>query len=195
MIFFNLSDYIAAALVMLTFGAVTGGVYPSLRILAHFGKKLLTIPYSALRAKKITDFRHSRSDLKIKRASNVLDFCYFLLIGLTYILLIYVALDAVFRVYTAVILVTAFKLSQKTLGNLFGRFLEWITALVYNASFCIVYTALTPAKVLVRTFYGLAYPLVVKLSQKRQARKFKRLLSKKEKEIVSFFENAERIKE
>ncbi len=193
--FFTLQEIIYSVLSSFTLGLFYGCIYSASEVISSSVHKLIfSVPNVYLKADgftkaKVKEIISDKPETKLTRFSeNLTDAVIFTVFGIGALLLIYITLDGVFRIYVVVALVTAFILARKTLGKLFCALFERIFQILYTGIVCVEYLLLYPVRLFVNfikeTLGRIMRPIERKIIKKRSL-----LLSQKKileiKKIIS----------
>ena len=121
------------------------------------------------------------------------DFLFFLVFGIGYILLLYAALDGVFRLYLAALLCLFFLFGKRTLGNRLGAILRATGRGIYAVLLTAVATLMFIPLRLSLIFCGhVLKPICHRIRAFRSRRLSARLMKKKTKKCKSLFLSTEK---
>lgn len=152
MISYTFSEILLAVCISFFFGLLFGGAYHSFSAIIASIKNLLLLEINVLKAKSISEYKKGKiidSSTKKFVGRNVYDFFFFLIFGLSYLIICYVITDGVFRFYLFAITVITFFFSVKTIGSLFQRIILWFFYFIYSFAFALAYILNYPLKLLI----------------------------------------------
>ena len=181
--YFELVDVLRAVIVSFFYGAVFGGVYSSYNAITDGVCRFFLLPLSVLSASGISEMQREdekKGKRRFKARQNASDFVFFLILGFSYILMTYILLDGIFRVYVLLLFLIGFFLSRKTLGALFEKVFKFLFDIAYKLSFVAFYVLVFPLK---QFFKKVIMPFCVILLNIKQKSKSKKMLIKKIRRI------------
>jgi len=148
--FFSFYDIINSLLLSSVFGIALGGIYSSFEAIIKGLYSLTVMPIRVLigrtRSEIINELRKENS--KTSRTvilQAVYDFFFFVAAGILYVIVCYIALDGVFRLYMLLASLSFFLLSNKTLGKAFNLAIRFLFV--------------TTSQILFPCLFALAYPI------------------------------------
>ena len=191
--YFNGSEILLSCVVFLLFGIIIGILYFVFFFDAVRIKKILLCGIYVLKSKSyspnISITSNAYRKVLAKIISSLYEFVFFAVLGLVYILLLYLCCDGVFRVYTFVICSSmayiAYKLLSCFLKNTINLILDKIFIIKYSFS----YATSIPIRFLVRKLTAMLSPLIKKVLLKSKEKEFKRQIIKKSKEQALILKN------
>ena len=156
------TSVLTAVISFVLFGALAGGIYPSVNTLRSFILYLLTLPKDALCAdkRKIPERRTRRLGQVLL---NISDFVYFIIIGLIYVLFTYICFDMEIRIYPLLIFLVAFFLSKRYLGSYLGKLIRSIFDRIYRTLFVLLFYLSRPLRNLFLFSLSLVKPIYIKV--------------------------------
>jgi len=189
--FFTTAEILYSLFLSGLFGIFFGSVYVATeKISVAFLKTLRLVP-SVIAS--LNNFSVSEARKRLKKANafrmnslihNILEFVFFLIFGIALILLFYIALDGVFRVYILIAVIAFFVISMKTVGNMFADLFDRIFSFIYAILFYFLAVLFLPwyitAKHIVKYICRLTKPLRDKKLKKRSERLIKRKIREAE---------------
>ena len=95
----------------------------------------------------------------------IVDFCFFLACGIFYILLQYVMLDGVFRIYFFAFFILGFLISKKSVGALISSVLDFLLNMIYKPISAFVWLVFLPVRVAFSFAKRLISPLISKVAK------------------------------
>ena len=191
--YFNAPEILFSCTSFALFGSVSGLLYfiffADLKRTAKIIKCIIYVlksksfsPAITLKGSKIYRF-------VTKMLMSIYEFCFFTLLGMAFILLLYLCCDGVIRAYTFII--TAFfsyfsyKMAQICLGKGISIFLDWI----YRTEYIIIYALLHPLRLLARSITNIVSPIIMRKRRKSKEKAFQTQVKQKCKEQVLILEN------
>lgn len=151
MIYFETSEIIFSIYTSAILGLVFGFIYSSSLETLGYVKKFIYLPFQSAKnavnfsIKRIFIISFEKNNSKIGKVSkNLYEFLIFTIFGCITILLSYVALDGVFRLYVLVIIGLFFILSKRTLGNLSEKILKLIYSCMYFITSLVISAMMIP---------------------------------------------------
>jgi len=136
--FFSLEEVLISLLYSVIYGTVCGCLYKaSARILRAIKKIFLFLFYVCKLSQKPTykdilvTAKNNEIIPKSKIGKNIYEFILFLFFGTGLIILYYITLDSIFRVYIAITVVLFFFISKEFVGNIFVRVFDFLFNSVY----------------------------------------------------------------
>ena len=190
MIFFSYSEIISAIVASATLGILSGGIYKSFLIILFVAIDIIKILPRVFRHAPLAALNNFNLKGEIgskKLTKNISDFFFFALIGLIYILLSYIYLDGVFRLYMLFFFLVGFLTAHKTLSVIFEYILIRALGLIYKVLFFMLYVLLFPLNMIIHALIRILAPIMLKLSKMHSMRKSQKILSLKMKQISSSF--------
>ena len=194
MIFFTVKEILISVLIFSAAGFAFGALYmASGAIFSSFFETLLIIPKAF---KNISNFGFgTRAIKRVSKKHGALfegffDFFIFLIFGVFYIIINYLALDGVFRFYSLIFTVIFFCIAKITVGKGFAVCYGRAYDLFYGIAFTSVSVILLPIYKLWQRLRGIFKKLVSPLVKKFGAIRQKRLTRKKLNQIDLFFKKA-----
>lgn len=125
-----------------------------------------------------------KSSTKFSRLSeNIRDAIIFTFFGAVTLILMYLILDGIFRIYVIFILIAGFILSQKTIGSLFCRAFDFLFRFVYKILIYIEYLFLYPFYNVYSVIRALVKKIAGRISRYKINRRTDSLIKRKIMEI------------
>ena len=180
MIYFTPHEHAVACIAFMFLGAFFGVLYRSTNTLARFISQLLHILPDVLKATAPTSNKTLRQDNKPR---HLLDFLFFLIFGISYILFSYITLDGEFRIYYALISAISFTLFEKVLSIPIEYVLRFAFENVYRVIFFITYILTLPFKGFFNLIKKLITPHINNLRHKIYKKSFRSFVKKECKTI------------
>jgi hypothetical protein len=192
--YFSFSDFAYALMCSSTLGLIMGGIYNSLSTIIASICKLLWVGIDALISPTISRPRAiTESPVGRNAMANVYDFVFFLTFGAAHILLCYITMDGVQRIYIIIPSIITFIVSKNTLGALFEKIFIGIYTPVYRILFTLLYLLTYPLKLLYRGMKILLLPLFKRIALFIEKTRINTLLRKKKRQLRIFFNSATKI--
>ena len=190
--YFTLTDILRAILCSSFLGFIMGGIYKSLSTLIFCIYRLLTVIFAVFKSRSILSLREQAS---IKPHStgggkNAYDFVFFIVFGVSYILLCYIALDGVHRLYVLLPAILTFFVSKCTLGSIFEKAVFGLYALAYFITFNLLFVFSYPLRIVIRYLQRLLSVPAKRVIGWGSAVTNKKLIKKKQRQIKAFFKSA-----
>ena len=188
--FFTFFEFIRSVFLSALAGLFFGCVYrASERILPAVRKIICLLPnvISAL-----SDYSYRNICKKIKEhntvkltvvGKNIYEAVLFLLFGIGVVLLNYVTLDGVFRIYVLIIVSVFFFVSQKIIGDLFSKIFDRIFEVFYFISFWAMTVLVFPLYKLTQLFVASAKKIIAPIQKKYTIFRCKKLILRKKNEV------------
>lgn len=158
MIYHSLSDFLIAIFYFFTYGIIVAGVYVSENIIILWIKKFIRIPTQILKRKETNNKLNEKKNFIAK--NEVFNFFFFLIFGIGYIILQYIALDGAFRLFFLIIFLLGFFISKKSAGELIKNILNFLFEFLYKIFFFISKILLFPLYMLIRFLIRLFTPFL-----------------------------------
>ena len=188
--YFTAGDILFSILTTLIYGFVFGMLYKSLQEILFIFKRLITlipcaiiicdqIPISGI--KKHLKSKNNITKLSVSR--HILDFLYFSCFGITLILINYVTLDGVVRLYIPLIAIISFITANLTLGDLASKILYKVFNKIYLALFIACSIVFRYPVKLFKILLEKVKLKYLTFNKKINARRSKKLIEKKINEI------------
>ena len=192
--YFSFSDIIYALLCSSALGFIMGGIYNSLSALTGCVRKLLCVGIDAVRSPSISHCK-SRSSLNKRQGAsvNVYDFVFFLSFGAMHILLCYLTMDGVQRLYILIPSIITFIVSKNTVGAAFEKIIIWIYTPVYRILFILLFVITYPLRLIVCGMKILLTPLFKRIVLLINKTRINSLHRKNKRQIQRFFDSAAKI--
>ncbi len=181
------SDYLMSTFVFCVFGILLGGLYKSLFVIKNFLIQLFITPMHAMKAKGISDYKNASK--AGGHTDHILDFIFCFLTGIIYLLIVYVTLDGIFRLYSVIIFLAVFFLSSKFLGSFFEKILTFLFIKTDKLLFSLSYILFFPARKLFAWLTSLLRPPLTFLHGKVRNIKSKHIMNQKFKETEKIIKN------
>ena len=147
--FFSASELLFALFVYLAFGAFAGSLYRSAAAFVLGLKRLVLLPIDAvLNKKKLYKHYDKAGQKKVSSCilRNVYDFFFVLITGFVYIVITYICLDGVFRIYFLLLFALTLGLTLK----LFGKALEKAFVIFFDSVYNVLFYVLMPFSIPIR---------------------------------------------
>ena len=193
MIYFKTSEIIFSVYASAILGIVFGLIYSSSLETLSYLKKFLALPYQSAKnavnfsPKRIFIISFEKNNTKIgKIGKNVYEFLIFTVFGCLTILLSYIALDGVFRLYVLLIIGLFLIISKRTLGNLSEKFLRKIYSCSYFILLFLTSFTLIPATHVWAFIANKFKQLKILVLKRMSVINSNRLIQKKRKEIKKY---------
>lgn len=187
--FFATFEILQSVLLAAAAGLIFGCVYrASERIFFAFGKLLSLIP-SVIST--LGNFSRKAVKEKIRRKNtgmatplmrNLFEAIVFLIFGIATLLLFYIALDGVFRVYVLITVVIFFVFAKRSLGKAFADIFDRIFFCIYYVLFISVGVILIPMYKLTNGFLKVLKKFYIPVSDKIRQKHSRRLIKTKIKD-------------
>ena len=171
MMFFEFSEFTYSSVFSLILGALFGGIYSSFNLFVEWVLSIIGIPrriFLAVNFKALNVC--SKNNIKSKVAIHFCDFSFVVIMGLCFILLTYIMLDGIFRLYMLIFFVFGFCFSKRTLGIFAKRILKKIFDFIYSFLIRVSYVLIFPLKFFSRIFIVPICKYIVCLSRKANSR-------------------------
>lgn len=181
---FDFYEIVFAILSATVFGAVFGGLYKSfssiLLMCACFFKRIPSLIF-------VSSPSELSSPLTSRKKSgllqNTFDFLFFSVFGFLYIILVYLALDGVFRLYMLCFSLFGFFISKRTLGSLLERIILAGLFYLFKILFFAIYVLLLPIKHTIIFIKKLLMPPLNSFRRIIAMRRSQKIFNRKIKEI------------
>ena len=192
--YFSFDDILYALLSSSLLGFIMGGVYGSLSTIISCTRKLLGVGVAAMRSPSLSDCRKASILQEGHSGSrNVYDFIFFACFGATHILLCYLTMDGVLRLYILVPSIITFIVSKNTVGAIFERLFICLYTVVYRISFTLLYLLTYPLRLICRGITLMLSPLYTRIVRITIKIKNNLLIRQKKRQIRLFFKSASKI--
>ncbi len=194
MIFFTAREILISVLSAAAFGFAFGVFYTTshavffslydvvmlfLRVIRNIG---------SFRAK---DKHTPQKNRKASRLScEVFDFLSFFIFGIIYLIINYLTLDGVFRIYPLIIAAAFFFMAKATVGKSTSYFYLYLFNRIYGVLYIILSLIFLPIYKLIKKIRRTVLVLISPIKNKIDKRRAKRLVGKKLAEIDQFFRKA-----
>ena len=191
--YFTSGDILFSILTTLIYGFAFGMLYKSLQEILFIFKRIITlIPCAIIICDQIPIRgikKHIKSKNNIRKLSvsrHILDFLYFSCFGITLILINYVTLDGVVRLYIPLIAIISFIIANLTLGDLASKILYKAFNKIYLAVFIACSILFRYPVKLFKILLKKVKLKYLALNKIINARRSKKLIEKKINEIKMF---------
>ena len=159
--YFTLGEILSSAAGLSVLGFCMGCIYNSLSTIMSSLWYLLSVGFRVAKSNSIHGYRTALSDHKQHTATkSIYDFIFVLCYGVFFLLICYLSLDGVVRLYSLAASLIAFFISKKTLGRMFDKIILLISRALYRAAFCIVFILTYPLRVIVSLLKKALSPLL-----------------------------------
>lgn len=188
--FFTVEEIIFSVVFSLILGIAFGCIFSTSEAIFSSLNKLIFSPAAVYR--KINNFsKESVEEIILYKptsklshfSENIRDAILFSFFGIATLILVYITLDGIFRLYIAVTIAIAFILAKKTLGKLFCKIFERVFQCLYKSLVYIEYFILYPIHFILKffkiRFIKLWRPINIRLTEKKN----ESLINKKISEI------------
>ena len=178
--YFTTAEIFRSIIASVFFGATLGCLYCSLSQICHQIKNFVFGFFEALGVKqhKINEKARQIENNQLMRSSTF-DFLFVLFSGMIYIVLSYVFLDLVMRVYMILFVLSSFYISHKTIGSTVNRFIKVVCDYANKLLFFILWILLYPIRFILLTFKKLICLLGLKLREKYKIMRSNQLKKRK----------------
>ena len=177
--FFTLTEIIRSVILAFILGISFGCIHSaSEKVFSSFSRLLSSVPsvyrkINTFSRASVEELLNRKSESKLtKLTSNICDAIIFTVFGICSLVLFYITLDGVFRIYVVTTLICGFFLAKKTLGNGFSRLYDWIFKILYRFILYVEYFALYPVYITVaffkRFFIKIITPIKKRINKKRR---------------------------
>ena len=186
--FFTTFEILNSVLLSILTGVFFACIYAASESIVSAIHKLLFI-FHSLYAKFSghNEVRHKNTKANTPVLKNISEMLLFLFFGVCIILLLYLTLDGVFRLYILIIVAFSYAVGIKTLGKIFKRIFDLIFEKVYSFILTLLYYLLLPVYKFTfkikKNLISVFIPLVIK----HRKSKSKQLTERKKKEVIRFF--------
>ena len=143
MIYFTPHEHALACISYLLLGAFFGVLYRSLNTLFDFLSNLLFLGIDAVKSHSPLSCKKIKRN---KKHRHILDFLFFLSLGITFILFSYATLDGEIRIYNVLILIISFLIFERFFSLPIEYVLRFSFEKIYSVVFFIVYWVLLPMR-------------------------------------------------
>ena len=183
--FFTSAEIIRSVVLAFTLGVFFGCIYSaSGRIFSSLSRLLSSAPLVYRKIKSfsktvVAELLYQKSESHLTNiALNVCDAIVFSAFGISSLILFYIALDGVFRIYVAATLIFGFFLAKKTIGSVFCRLYDWVFGFFYRFILYVEYTALYPVYIIVN-FIKMIFAKVINPIKRRIGKRRRNSLKRK----------------
>ena len=192
--YFSFFDIIRAILRSTLLGLIMGGIYASLSTIISCTCKLFGVGVAATRAPTISDCRMALT-LRQRRSNsqNVYDFVFFACFGAIHILLCYLSMDGVLRLYVLIPSIITFIVSKNTIGAVFEKIIVRIYASLYRILFMLLFVVTYPLRLFACGIKILLLPLFIRIVLIINKTRINSLHRKNKRQIQRFFDSAAEI--
>ena len=173
--YFTTAEIFRSIIASVFFGATLGCLYCSLSQICHQIKNFVFGYFEALAAKQ-----HKINEKARQIENNQL---------MIYIVLSYVFLDLVMRVYMILFVLSSFYISHKTIGSTVNRFIKVVCDYANKLLFFILWILLYPIRFILLTFKKLICLLGLKLREKYKIMRSNQLKKRKIRATVALIDN------
>ena len=183
------NEILFSLLLSIAFGFMSGGLYKSAVCVTNGVKGIFLTTLRVWKTSTIRGFLSENAWQKSERLGtkrNVFDFFFFLILGILYIVLCYLTLDGVFRIYMLIFAAASFFISKITLGALFERVIDFVFKILTGGVFIILFIITLPLKGIFNSLKKLLSPPIEHILLYFKKRKSIRCADKKYREAFVF---------
>ena len=188
--YFSANQILLSLIFSMLFGIAAGGLYKSASCTVSGVRCIFKSVISACKSSSFSDFNDKKQGQKHKIVyinQNIFDFFFFTTFGILYIVLCYITLDGVFRIYTLIFSAASFFISKNTLGAFFTRFINFIFGILTRVVFIFFCIVTLPLKVLIKIIVRLMSAPTKRFIMRLKKRRSTKLMKKKRSEAEAFF--------
>ncbi len=163
--YFALGDVLYSVALLSLLGLFMGGIYNSLSTILSSIRYILSVGIRVARSNSIRECSTGLSNQKKCIATaSIYDFIFVLCYGASLLLICYITLDGVVRLYSLIASLIAFFTSKKTLGRIFDKIILQLSHTLCKAVFCIVFILTYPLRIIVSILNKALSPLARRIS-------------------------------
>ena len=188
--YFSANQILLSLIFSMLFGIAAGGLYKSASCTVSGVRCIFKSVISACKSSSFSDFNDKKQGQKHKIVyinQNIFDFFFFTTFGILYIILCYITLDGVFRIYTLIFSAASFFISKNTLGTFFTRVINFIFGILTRVVFIFFCIVTLPLKVLIKIIVRLMSAPTKRFIMRLKKRRSTKLMKKKRSEAEAFF--------
>ena len=193
--FFTSIEFLRSIIITAIASVILGCVYKMANAILIAVKSIFLIPYDVSVALINRKERRLSEQIKISKelkmstpGLNIFEGVIFTLIGVLFIILLYVALDGVFRFYVFILFASLFILSKNTLGNGAAKIFYLVFRRVYTLIFICLYTLFLPLFLIVLKCIDLFCKVVlIPIKQRIRVSEAKKIKKMKTEEVREIF--------
>ena len=189
MIYFSEWEIFSACAAFFTLGLFFGGVYASFNRVLEFILFLITL-FKKIIKKYMNLSKIQKANENTFKNRILSDFIFVFTLGIIFILLQYIFLDAMFRIFSLAVFLFGFIAGYKTLGKLFMFILKGILSKTEILIFYIMYYFLYPFYFFLKLFHRIFSPIFNKVNYRIGEMHYKAVTGRKKKKIDRFFKKA-----
>lgn len=181
MLYFDFSELALSCLYSFLFGLFAAGIYASLSVINGYTVLLLRLPFSALfaRSREVPDISKKEGARHVGLWTEIFDFIFFTVVGIAFILLLYVSLDGIPRIHFFILSLLGFFLSRATMGRFFTAAFDLILSNLYRFCYFALYIAFAPVRYIAKALGQLCMPIIHRLYRATLSYRYKRMLKVK----------------
>ncbi len=184
---FELTQVFFSVFASALFGIILGGLRGAISDLLFYLKRILFVPIELLSGHQAPKKNHNISR---GLAAHLGDFLFFTITGVLYILLCYITLDGVPRLYMLAIALASYFLSNKTLGKFFNKLLSFVSGAVYRIEFWVLFPIFKPLGIALKWALRPVGFLLKKMKLASAERRTEREIQKKERQLCEMIKEA-----
>lgn len=191
--FFTAIEILRSIFLSVIAGTLFGCLYRAAEVILISLRKIVFLLPNAmsaagsLKSRGISEYINRKRRIKLSPvAKNIFDFFIFLFFGISLILLYYVTLDGIFRIYVLITVSLCFTVAQRFFGKPFAAVFDWVFSKIYFVLFLLLTICTFPivkaVKFVKKQVTKLIVPIRAKYVNKRSQWLIKRkLMEVKEK--------------
>lgn len=194
MIFFSPSEIIYSIAYSFVLGIIFGCIYSASEVIfSSLNKLVRSVPtvyknITTFSKKTVRDMLSVKYDSSISNFyKNIKDAVLFLFFGISTIILIYITLDGVFRLYVLLTLTASFILAKKTLGTIFCTLFEAVFRRFYIFVVYLEYFTLYPIRIFINYFKKILYRSLRPINAKIKKVRINKLIKRKINEVAKCY--------
>ncbi len=188
--FFTVAEILNSVFLSAFSGVIFGCVYECFEAILSCTRKILNIFYDVIRVLPLFSRKNVNNIIKNKECvkasaftGNLYEGTFFFIFGIFFILLLYITLDGIFRVYILATVLIFFVLSKRYLGAPAAKAINKILNSVYTVVFWSVLILFIPPFKLFRLIKGAYMKIASPIKLRKLKKHSKKLISKKISEI------------
>ena len=187
MIYFTPQDHAVACLLFACLGAVSGMLYKSINTFFDILSRFLLLFVAAVKSNSPFTDKSFKIKKQNNKSRNILDFLFFLTLGVSYILFSYVTLAAQIRLYCILIFITSFVIFETRMSIPVDYALRFIFERIYTVAFFFSYFILLPARVVFKQIIKLVNPYTAAIRYSLLKRAFNKAVKRECADINKIF--------
>ena len=189
-----LADILSSVAQLSLLGFFMGCIYNSLSSIISFVWYILSVGIRVAKSNSIHGYRTGPSSKEQCIATDsIYDFIFVLCYGALFLLICYLTLDGVVRLYALIASLIAFFISKKTFGRMFNEAILRLSCALCRIAFCIVFILTYPLRTIVSILKRVLSPVMVRIISLTNRMAYTMSIYKTRKQTQRFFNSIPKI--